>query len=316
VPRLYLLVAFTASLYAAMGIRIVRLPSQRRNNLLWASGVAVICSIGMLSGLKHQRGLFADYAYRVTERGDVLLASQPAVAQGSLARVAMLPDGYQVLEDLTSLSADRDESGDRLDQLSFAAGSAQLWIEEVGRTSRIVPVHDMRGSAIEQAQSPVLSPNGQRLAYLREIHGHDRLLVRSLTGPELVDTVWTPPWMNVEEATFLPDASLILSASLENGRSQLYQLHEPMQLQPLQVGEARYPAASPDGRWLAYSLRSSGAWNLWLLDRVTGKTHRITHAACNQIEPGWEPDSTTLLYASDCGRALWFTAICRRRVIP
>jgi hypothetical protein len=27
-------------------------------------------------------------------------------------------------------------------------------------------------------------------------------------------------------------------------------------------------------------------------------------------------DSKTLLYSTDCGRSLWFTAIARRRVIP
>jgi Tol biopolymer transport system component len=84
----------------------------------------------------------------------------------------------------------------------------------------------------------------------------------------------------------------------------------------MNLGDARYPAASPDGHWLAYSLFHSGAWNLWLLDRVTGNKRRLTETDCNQIEPSWEADSKTLLYASDCGRALWFTAICRRRVIP
>jgi hypothetical protein len=42
----------------------------------------------------------------------------------------------------------------------------------------------------------------------------------------------------------------------------------------------------------------------------------VADAPCNQIESSWEADSKTLVYADDCGRSLWFTAIARRRVIP
>ena len=72
---------------------------------------------------------------------------------------------------------------------------------------------------------------------------------------------------------------------------------------------------SPDGRWLAYSGFQSGNWNLFLREFRTGEVRRLTTAPCNQIEPAWLGDSKTLLYGSDCGRALWFTAICRRRVL-
>jgi hypothetical protein len=34
------------------------------------------------------------------------------------------------------------------------------------------------------------------------------------------------------------------------------------------------------------------------------------------MQPAWENDSRTLLYGTDCGRSLWFTAVARRRVIP
>ncbi len=57
-------------------------------------------------------------------------------------------------------------------------------------------------------------------------------------------------------------------------------------------------------------------WNLWLRDQGTGVTRRIADVPCNQIEPAWENDSKTLLYGTDCGRSLWFTAVARRRVIP
>ncbi len=67
--------------------------------------------------------------------------------------------------------------------------------------------------------------------------------------------------------------------------------------------------------WLAYSHFERGAWNLWIRNQKTGETERIGNVPCNEIEPGWESDSKTLLYSTDCGRSLWFTAVARRQVI-
>ena len=66
----------------------------------------------------------------------------------------------------------------------------------------------------------------------------------------------------------------------------------------------------------AFQSFAGGSWNLYLRDLRTGAIHRLTDAPCNQIQPSWEADSKTLLYATDCGRALWFTAIARRQFLP
>ena len=82
------------------------------------------------------------------------------------------------------------------------------------------------------------------------------------------------------------------------------------------IADARYPAISPDGRWMAYSHMEKGVWNLWLMDEETGATRRIADVPCNQMQPSWESDSRTLLYGTDCGRSVWFTAVARRSVWP
>jgi Tol biopolymer transport system component len=122
--------------------------------------------------------------------------------------------------------------------------------------------------------------------------------------------------MNVYEGAFLSEREYAFSAAADGNLPTVYLTDATHRNAPLALGESRYPALSPDGHWLAYSHFENGAWNLWIRDQKTGATQRIGNVPCNQIEPSWEDDSKTLLYGTDCGRGLWFTAIARRRVVP
>ena len=167
---------------------------------------------------------------------------------------------------------------------------------------------------IRQAESPVASPNGRWLAYLREDHGRDSIWLRALDQSGSRDRRLTPAEFNVLEMSFLPSGSLIFSAESNRGRPELFLLDQAGPIRLLGLEEARYPSVSPDGHWLAFSKLQSGNWHVWLRDLRNGQTSRLTHADCNNVEPTWASDSQTLVYASDCGRALWFTALCRRRI--
>ena len=74
---------------------------------------------------------------------------------------------------------------------------------------------------------------------------------------------------------------------------------------------ARFPAVSPDGRWLAYAEEDGGVWQLTVLELATGVRRRLTDADCNAVTPAWQSDSRTLVYASDCGRGVGQTALYR-----
>ncbi len=108
---------------------------------------------------------------------------------------------------------------------------------------------------------------------------------------------------------------MVMSATHDGGIPGLYQVSRAGVIEPIPAGEARYPAISPDGRWLAFSGFVAGNWNLYLRELGTGKIRRLSDVPCNQVDASWQADSKTLLYVSDCGRALWFTAICRRRIL-
>jgi Tol biopolymer transport system component len=72
----------------------------------------------------------------------------------------------------------------------------------------------------------------------------------------------------------------------------------------------RYPAVSPDGKRLAFSMRQDGSWHLFTRTIASGYEQQLTHAPCNTISPSWE-DSKTLLYATDCGMGVGLSAIAR-----
>ena len=75
-------------------------------------------------------------------------------------------------------------------------------------------------------------------------------------------------------------------------------------------GVVRYPAISADGERLVFSRRLSGSWNLVLYSLKDHKETSLMDYPCNATEPSWADDHT-ILYASDCGRGIGFTAIAK-----
>ena len=69
-------------------------------------------------------------------------------------------------------------------------------------------------------------------------------------------------------------------------------------------------AISPNGKWIAYSCSSQ----ICLRAAVGGETIRMTGGNCNSYMPAWEPDSSGIVFASDCGRGLGLPALYRARV--
>jgi len=302
-----------------MGIIAFRKHSQRKMTLAIAAALILVMAFQAASGIRHQRGLYDDFVYRLPDASGALLAAAPEDHDGNIVRVAMQPVGYRLLASMKTppRNVPFSESSVGPDEIAFTSSPGNLLVEEAGAHSIVISRTDRTFRSIMDAESPTLSPDGQNLAYLRVDHGRGTLFLRSLHEPAAMEQSMTPSSLDVEQATFLPDASLIV-AGLARGRNGARILHVRAGQEPelLPLGEARYPAASPDGRWLAFSRMVRGNWNLALLDLHTGSVRGIAEAECNMIEPAWEPDSKTILYSSDCGRALWFTATSRRRIVP
>ena len=297
VKRLYALILLTA-----VALFLIRNSARVQQRVWWLAGAAAVLTISIVSGLKHQQGLFDDYLYRLPMGERMFLAAQ-AVPQGNdIQAIALFRNGYRRATLGDDSAADRGN-----DELSLTAGGGQLWTEVVGTRSIL---ESSFGPSILDAESPATLAGGNNLAFLRQIDGRKQLFVG---GRQL--TTSTSGW-NLEEISISPNESIVVAATKNRGESRLYTVRGVDQLEPIPVGEARYPAISPDGRWLAFSVFQSGYWNLSLRNVSTGEMRRLTTVGCNQTQPAWLPDSKTLLYSSDCGRAQGFTAICKRRFLP
>ena len=62
-------------------------------------------------------------------------------------------------------------------------------------------------------------------------------------------------------------------------------------------------ALSPDGKWLAFTTEEAVGMHLWLRSVPDGRELRLASGNCNSSWPAWRPDSHSLVFASDCGRA-------------
>ena len=317
-PRLPLVVTMLVGIYALLwNDKPVEEHIRSWSNYAWAAIMFFAVVVNIHSTWARESAIRREYAYRLPISPQGYLNEYPRQVRERVRSISFTLDGYHVKPDdpATALAPASDSAQD---DLSFAASSGRLLVEK-GRApqSEIVDAADPTHIVIDNARDPLPSADGMSLAFIRDDHGRGQLLIRQKPDDAAqVDRPLTPTSLNVYEASYLSPGSFAFAASDRGGRPQIYLTDATHASSPLALGEARYPALSPDGAWLAYSRMENGTWNLWIRDEKTGVTKRIGNVPCNEIQPSWMSDSKTLLYSTDCGRNLWFTAIAQRKVIP
>lgn len=284
---------------------------------VWAIVLAALAISSIFSTHRRESAARQEYAYRLPLQAMGLLNASPQASGTRVSYVAFTFGGYHLLtedrkEGPVSWPTTRGE-----DDLSFTGGQGTVWAERVfGTRSEIADMQQTSHVVVKDAREPILSVNRQDLAFVRDDHGRGQLIMReAFTNENAKELALTPSSLNVYEASFLSRKEYAFSA-VESGQPPKVYLNDAIHANaPLSLGESRYPALSPDGQWMAYSRLEHGVWNLWLRDEKSGATRRIADVPCNQIQPAWEADSKTLLYSTDCGRNLWFTAVSRRKVL-
>ncbi len=284
-------------------------------NCAWAAVMVVVAVLGVRSTLQLQRAVRQEYTYRLPLQPPTFLDANPSSAGG---HSATSPSPRTAITFCPRIRMQRPVDPSSVDDLSFTANSSDIWVEKARSPhSQIVSVQEPGRVFVDDAREPMLSADGQSLAFIRDDHGRGRLMMRTdFRSSNAIETALTPAALNVYEATFRSKDEYAFSAVKDGRPPQIYLTDATHANATLALGESRFPALSPDGGWLAYSHLDRGVWNLWLRDQRSGATRRVADIPCNQMQPAWEDDSKTVLYGADCGRSLWFTAISRRRVVP
>lgn len=316
VPRLYCVLLLCVLCYFTLLHQSGVSRERRTDRGWWGAGLAVVLLLQVASALNYQRGIHHDNGARILTSADILLATEPIWYGDNVRFIAMRSEGY--VAGSVGPSGLQLRSGEA-DQLSQTASGGTLWTEEDGTSSQIVKAmrtQETKQFEVKGAEFPVASPDGHWLAYLKINRGKSAIWLRRLTESRQADVQVTAAKFDVEEMTFLPDGSLIFAATQNDRVSSLYLARPAHEIQDLHITNARYPAVSPDGHWLAYSQLEGGVWNLRLKDLRTTTVKSLTNDDCNNISPAWSADSKVIVYASDCGRALWFTALHKLQVAP
>ncbi len=319
VPRLPLMIGVLLGIYGLLwhgwSFKFLRRDWTRG---AWAAAMIIAVIFSVRSTFLRERAVRREFAYRLPLRREGFLNANPQPVGAGVRYTAFTLSGYRLItQDQNDIWTDPVSDSDD-DDLSFSGDNGRALVERAGSPrSEIIDLQSPSDVVVEDARDPMLSTDGKSLAFVRDDHGRGRLMVRSaFQSSSVSEAVLTSLSLDVYEATFLSGRDYAFSAVRDGGAPQIYLTDGAHSNELLAIGEARYPALSPDGRWLAYSQFEHGVWNLWVRDEKTGITRRTGDVPCNQIQPGWENDSKTLLYSTDCGRSLWFTAVARRKVIP
>jgi hypothetical protein len=309
----------------------------RSRSLAWAA-LAFVCLTagGVILNLHHFTGQFDNYGTRITTTVGSAIAVNPVVTADSVLFEALVPkftsahDAYVVHRLYSGSITSYGGDGDWFHPTATIDGAAS-WAEVAStNASRIVrfdsasTVNSAEAVTTEanDAEQPVVSRQGELLAYIREVRGRGSLWTRPLVREDSAaqsnpERQLAGPQYDVREAAFSPDGQIIFS-SWQPHRYRLYSVNP----QSGTVAEltsvscsARNPALSPDGQWMAFSCEHGGVWQLIAMNRATAEQRQLTSGDCNSVTPAWTTDSKSLIYATDCGRALGITALSKLSVV-
>ncbi len=83
-----------------------------------------------------------------------------------------------------------------------------------------------------------------------------------------------------------------------------------------ELGDARQPAWSPDGKQLAFQSYRDGNWHLWTVGANGAGLTQLTTGTFDDREPHWSPDGKRLAFASDRGGNydVWLIELASRKL--
>ena len=171
--------------------------------------------------------------------------------------------------------------------------------------------------------SPVLSPDGQRVAFFgrRNIFtvdlyladAHTGRILKRLASPER-DQHFDALSFIQSAGTFSPDGRKFAFVVFEQGDNRLAILdvesaNIERRIEIPDVGAISNPAWSPDGKRIAFSGMKGGISDLYLFDVERNETRQLTTDRYGDLQPAWSPDGMTIAFVSDRGTGTDFNKL-------
>jgi len=198
-------------------------------------------------------------------------------------------------------------------------GHRDIFLRSVGGQ---LPINLTENSGAEN-HSPVFSPSGEQIAFRSSRQGGG-LFVMGRTGEAVrrvtsagFNPAWSPDETRLVYATehvgLLPlnveSRSEIWIADVATGETQL-----------INDGNAVLPTWSPDGRWIAFTVRSGDRTqhDIWIIPAEGGEPLPVTSDIPTDWGATWSPDGAFIYFSSDRGGSmnLWRLPMNQRSGLP
>jgi Tol biopolymer transport system component len=240
---------------------------------------------------------FGAACYTTSERGNLVFAANSLEEGGFF--VALDPDGNEEYR----FRSEEGEMG-RLDlspdgkfmlmQIQSAENSADsdIWVRDLRRETMT------RITSGENADCPRWSPNGDRIAYIRE---SSTLVIRASRGrrevlleTEVDDSARMHDWS--------PDGELLM-LSISNGVDQdiyMIPVSAPEDMYALVTDNAFnvHGGFSPDSKWIVHMSTVTGTAEVYMCSvEVGGDSYQISTGEA--VWPDWSPDGTAIYFAAN-----------------
>ena len=127
--------------------------------------------------------------------------------------------------------------------------------------------------------NPTVSPDGKRLAYVSDRSGYSEIWVSDLGGGDALKlTAFGGPYTS--GPSWSPDGRyIVFDNPAVDGNFDLYEVNAdggaPRRLTTAPA-EDRFAHFSPDGRWIYFSSRRDGEWEIWRMPAAGGEAEQVT----------------------------------------
>ncbi|MBI4369617.1 MAG: PD40 domain-containing protein [Elusimicrobia bacterium] len=152
-------------------------------------------------------------------------------------------------------------------------------------------IHDRltRTSGVDTSAS--FSPNGREISFTTDRSGNPQIFIMNRDGSNPRRLTYGFFW--ADEPAWSPDGSVI-AFSAKKSRPEYFQIYlaDPLGLRFVQMtntGANEHPAISPDSRFLAYSSKRNGKWEIFIraLNRESHELRVLSFEGADAVEPAW-----------------------------